>query len=361
MNWQSEEKKIRIQDNEVKKENALSRRSFLKVGSLGALGLAVANLLPGRWQSEARANGGHENNTAASDSAKGSHSMSSKKNPTVMKHGYDPMKFLTHFDYGKISKLPNGQTLREYEIIAEDKEIEVAAGVFYPAWTFNGAVPGPTIRCTEGDRVKIRFINNGSHAHTIHFHGIHPANMDGALEIVPPNGGTYTYEFDAVPFGIHVYHCHVFPFKQHIAKGLFGTFIIDPKTPRSPAKEMVMVMNGFDTNFDGENEFYTVNGVANYYMDYPIKLKVGEPVRIYLSNMTEFDLINSFHLHGEMFRYYPTGTNLEQFELTDTVMLAQGQRGIVEFAYTFPGPFMFHAHVSEFTELGWIGEFEVEK
>lgn len=357
----SQHKETKTVENEVKEKKSFSRRSFLKVGSVGALALTVTSLLPERWQGQVNANRGDENKTASTNHGKNGHVMGAKKNPAVMSHGYDPMKFLTHFDYGKVSKLPNGQTLREYKLVAEDKEIEVAPGVFYPAWVFNGAAPGPTIRCTEGDRVKIHFINNGSHAHTIHFHGVHPANMDGTFEIVPPNGGIFTYEFDAFPFGIHNYHCHVFPFKNHIAKGLYGTFIIDPKTPRPPAKEMVMVMNGFDTNFDGGNEFYTVNGVAFYYNDYPIKVKIGEPLRIYLSNMTEFDLINSFHLHGEVFRYYPTGTNLEQFELTDTVMQAQGQRGIVELAFTFPGKYMFHAHVSEFTELGWTGFFEVEK
>ncbi|MDQ6422945.1 multicopper oxidase domain-containing protein [Paenibacillus sp. LHD-117] len=355
------QKASQILNNSVIEKKNLSRRAFLKVGSLGAIGFALANLLPGSLQSKVNAEEVQGSKTSSSGHGHGGHMMSTKKNPTVMKHGHDPMKFLTHFDYGKESKLPNGQTLREYTIVAEDKEIEVAPGVFFPAWTYNGAVPGPTIRCTEGDRVKIRFINNGSHAHTIHFHGIHPANMDGSFEIVPPGGGTFTYEFDALPFGLHVYHCHTIPFTKHIAKGLYGTFIIDPKTPRPPAKEMVMVMNGYDTNFDGGNEFYTVNGVAFYYNDYPIKVKVGEKLRIYLSNMTEFDLINSFHLHGDMFRYYPTGTNLEQFELTDTIMQAQGQRGIIEFSFTHPGPFMFHAHVNEFTELGWLGLFEVEK
>ena len=68
-----------------------------------------------------------------------------------------------------------------------------------------------------------------------------------------------------------------------------------------------MVMNGFDTDGDGENNFYTVNGKAFYYAKYPIRVRRSETVRIYLANLTEFDLINSFHLHGDFFRYYPTG------------------------------------------------------
>lgn len=272
--------------------------------------------------------------------------------------GMNPTEFLTAFDYGKISILPDGTTLREYEIASIDREIEVAHGVRYPAWTYNGQVPGPTLRATEGDLIRIRFRNEGSHAHTIHFHGFHPAKMDGVFEYVP-TGGTYTYEFTAEPFGLHLYHCHVMPVKKHIEKGLYGTFIVDPKTPRQPAKELVMVMNGYDVNYDGENEFYTVNGFANYYMENPIKLKVNQLVRVYLVNITEFDLINSMHTHATFFKLFRTGTRLDEYEYTDTVILGQGERAILEFSYKFPGRYMFHAHQSEFAELGWNGIFEV--
>ena len=131
--------------------------------------------------------------------------------------------------------------------------------------------------------------------------------MDGVFEIVEP-GGRFTYEFEARPAGMHLYHCHSTPLKKHIHKGLYGAFIIDPKEPRPPAQELVMVMNGFDTDADGENNFYTVNGRSFYYASYPIRVKRSELVRIYLANLTEFDLVNSFHLHADFFRYQPTGT-----------------------------------------------------
>ena len=139
---------------------------------------------------------------------------------------------------------------------------------------------------------------------------------------------------------MQLYHCHATPLKKHIHKGLYGAFIIDPKEPRPPAQELVMVMNGFDTDGDGENNFYTVNGRTFYYARYPIRVKRSEPVRIYLANLTEFDLINSFHLHADFFRYYPTGTS-DQFEYTDTVMQCQGQRGIIEIEFPHTG----HVHV----------------
>jgi FtsP/CotA-like multicopper oxidase with cupredoxin domain len=277
-------------------------------------------------------------------------------------NGFDPHAILRDFDEGKTRRLASGRVLREWELYAVDKEIEIAPGVRFAAWTYNERIPGPTLRAKEGERLRITFVNGSAHPHTIHFHGIHPAEMDGvpglgAGEIAP--GGRAVYEFDALPAGLHLYHCHVRPLAEHIAKGLYGAFIIDPADGREEADEMVMVMNGFDTNFDRANELYAANTIGFAYMDQPIMVKKDELIRVYLVNVLEYDLINSFHLHGNLFHYFPTGTGREPAELTDTVMLCQGQRGILEWRFPYPGKYMFHAHQSEFTELGWQGFFEV--
>lgn len=292
----------------------------------------------------------------------------------------DPDLFLTHFDWGKVTKdLGDGKKRREYTFLSVDKEIEIAPGLFFPAWAYtsetphdqdgneipgpggiNGHVPGPTIRCREGDEIYIKFINQNNHPHTIHFHGFHSAEMDGSMkhQFVFQNE-TFEYEFMAEPFGLHLYHCHSVPLKRHIHKGLYGTYIIDPKEGREPARELVMVMNGFDTNFDGDNEIYAVNSVANHHMRYPIKVKKDELVRVYLVNTTEFDPINSFHLHANFFYENRTGTSMKAEYFTDTVMFCQGERSILEMRFPKTGLYMFHAHQSEFAELGWMGNFEV--
>jgi FtsP/CotA-like multicopper oxidase with cupredoxin domain len=279
------------------------------------------------------------------------------------RNGFDPHAILTDFDGGRTRRLPGGRLLREWTLAAVDKEIEVAPGVGYAAWAYNGRVPGPTLRATEGDLMRVRFVNGSSHPHTIHFHGIHPSAVDGTPGTGPgghvPPGGEFTYEFEAGPFGLHLYHCHTFPLAEHIAKGLYGAFVCDPKEGRPEARELLMVQNGFDTNFDGANEVYAVNTVAFAYMEEPIRVRRGELVRIYLVNALEFDPLNSFHLHANFFHYYPTGTSLSPSELTDTIAQAQGQRGILEVRFPYTGRYMFHAHKSEFAELGWAGLFEV--
>jgi manganese oxidase len=335
------------------------------------------------------------------------------------------IEYLTHFNCGRVSQTTAADgsktTLREFTIIVrENQQIPISdEGHFLDAWTFNGTVPGPTIRMTEGDLVRITVINdkNNEHAHTMHMHSIHKSEMDGVQSNAIMPGDSFTYEFIAQPFGVYPYHCHIDPIADHINRGLYGALIIDPKTPRPQMPEMVMMLNGYDLDYDQEgmttirppengtsntttttaavvpissssdddddddaaapsleekegeeeeeerdNEIYTANGKAFDYMNHPVQLKVGQKYRIYVVNMLEFDLVNSFHMHGAMFDYYPAGTSMtpqEDSSLHDVLVLGQGDRGIMEIEYKYPGKYMFHAHVTEFTDLGWMGFFNV--
>jgi FtsP/CotA-like multicopper oxidase with cupredoxin domain len=342
----------------------ISRRKLLAGGSVAAAAPALHALVPHSrvhtaLGAEPSHNGAHNGASSAAHRGAGHIGAVGTVDPRV--NGFDPHEILRDFDRGTVHR-EGGRTVREWEIVAEEKEIEVAPGVKYAAWTYNGRVPGPTLRAREGERLRVRFVNGSGHPHTMHFHGIHRAEQDGVPGVGDGNiepGGSTVYEFDAEPFGLHLYHCHSTPLADHIAKGLYGTFIIDPKDGRPEADELVMVLNGFDTNFDRSNEIYAVNTVAFAYMEKPIRVKRDELVRIFLVNVLEFDLMNSFHLHANFFHHFPTGTSLEPTELTDTIIQGQGQRSILELRFPYTGKYMFHAHVSEFAELGWMGFFEV--
>ena len=373
-----------------------------------------------------------------------------------------PVEYLTHFNCGHVSKDESGRTVRQFTLIVEENQkIPISyEGHILDAWTFNGTIPGPTIRVTEGDLVRIRVINSNenSNPHSLHTHSIHYAKNDGVSMGGYPGGAispgrSYTYEFIAQPYGVYPYHCHVDPIADHINRGLYGMMIIDPKEPRPQMSEMAMLLNGYDLDLDLEgptkippaalfqaieqddnegsnmtdgalsnetstdanmtdgalsnetstdanmtdgalsnetsmdanmqhadeednggedevteeddggvdrtNEIYTVNGKAFDFMMNPIVLQTGKPYRIYVVNMLEFDLVNSFHLHGAMFDYYTAGTDETADYSTDIVTLSQGDRGIMEFTYAYPGTYMFHAHQTEFTDLGWMGLFDV--
>jgi FtsP/CotA-like multicopper oxidase with cupredoxin domain len=357
------------------------------------------------------------------------------------------VEYLTHFNCGHVSKDESGRTVRQFTLIVEENQkIPISyEGHILDAWTFNGTIPGPTIRVTEGDLVRIRVINSNenSNPHSLHTHSIHYAKNDGVSMGGYPGGAispgrSYTYEFIAQPYGVYPYHCHVDPIADHINRGLYGMMIIDPIEPRPQMSEMAMLLNGYDLDLDLEgptkippaalfqaieqddnegpnmtdgalsnetstdanmtdgalsnetstdanmqhadeednggedevteeddggvdriNEIYTVNGKAFDFMMNPIVLQTGKPYRIYVVNMLEFDLVNSFHLHGAMFDYYTAGTDETADYSTDIVTLSQGDRGIMEFTYAYPGTYMFHAHQTEFTDLGWMGLFDV--
>ncbi|MEI2301393.1 multicopper oxidase domain-containing protein [Ensifer sp. MJa1] len=361
----------------------LRRRSLLMGGLAAAGGTAICT--SGALGQQQAAHGSHAAQTGAGASAP----MSSMGHGAMMTvgdvdstaNGFDPTEMLTDWETGTVSTLPDGRTLRTFEMTAEDRDIEIAPGISFPAWTYNGRVPGPALRAKEGERLRIVFRNYASHPHSIHFHGIHAARMDGVpgAGMVDP-GEEFVYEFDAKPFGCHLYHCHAMPLRRHLHKGMYGAFVIDPDPKRHPDhadvarsrllgtpenagwQEMVMVMNAFDTNFDAENEVYAVNTVAHAFMKKPIKIARGKPVRIYLVNVIEFDPINSFHLHANFFDYYDQGTTLTPtLRTVDLITQCQAQRGILEFTFAEhePGLYMFHPHQTEFTELGWVGMFDV--
>ncbi|MDT8304611.1 MAG: multicopper oxidase domain-containing protein [Anaerolineae bacterium] len=372
-------------------KKGVSRRDFLKIGSVGVAGLAgVAGL---RAVAPATPTSAENRQTHGGDE----HAAMTVGQVDHERNGFYPLELLYDFDYGTPGE-EAGRAVREWNIVATDREIEIAPGLFFPGWVYGsptsaaslragriiGQVPGPTLRCVEGERLRVHFTNAGTHPHTLHFHGIHSAQMDGVPGVgrgmIDP-GGTFTYEFEARPFGCHLYHCHAIPLKRHIHKGLYGAFIVDPdperqegaaqETARSrnhrypeneAVNEMVIVMNAFDTNFDGENEVYAANTIAFGYVNEPIQVRRDQLQRLYLINMTEFDPINSLHIHGNFFDYYDHGTTLEPtLRTVDTVMQCQAQRGIVEFSFGGfePGLYMFHAHQSEFAELGWMSFFEV--
>lgn len=371
-------------DNPVK-QDLLRRRSLLMGGLAAAGGTAIC--AGAALAQQAAHGGGHQ--MAAQTSGDMSAPMSEMGHGAMMTvgdvdstaNGFDPTDMLTDWDTGTVSELPDGRTLRTFEITAQDRDIQIAPGITFPAWTYNGRVPGPALRAKEGERLRIVFRNHASHPHSIHFHGIHAARMDGVpgAGMVDP-GDEFTYEFDAKPFGCHLYHCHAMPLRRHIHKGMYGAFVIDPDPERHPDhvdvarsrllgtpenagwQELVMVMNAFDTNFDSENEFYAVNTVAHAFMKRPIRIVKGKPVRIYLVNVIEFDPINSFHLHANFFDYYDQGTTLTPtLKTVDLITQCQAQRGILEFTFAEhePGLYMFHPHQTEFTELGWVGMFDV--
>src|SRR5688500_8630807 len=149
----------------------ISRRRLLRGGAIAATSVPILHeLIPhqGLHGSEAAAKTGH----GQEHSGPGGHSgFQPGRRVDHSANGFNPTEVLRDFDWGKTRRLPGGRTLREWTLVAQDKEIEVAPGVKFAAWAYNGRVPGPTLRCREGELLRVEFINASAHPHTIHFHG----------------------------------------------------------------------------------------------------------------------------------------------------------------------------------------------
>lgn len=317
-----------------------SRRHFLKLGlagvGVGASAIAFQRLMPGRKQTVLVPPFPSE--------------------PATVGNNINPMAILRDFDYGTV-KRENGRTIREFRLIAGNSTIQLNSAVTFNTWNVNGRVPGPTLRAKEGDRIRVLFLNQGGHSHSLHFHGVHRSEMDGVRPV--RHGSATIYEFDAEPFGVHLYHCHIEPVTRHIGKGLYGMFIVDPPKPRPPADEMVMIMAGYDVNDDNRNELYAFNGLPDYYMMNPIPIYKNQLIRLYVLNMIEYDIAATFHLHANMFQVYRTGRTLTPSEETDVITMGTAERHILEFSFRYPGKYMFHPHQDAIAEKGCMGEFEV--
>jgi FtsP/CotA-like multicopper oxidase with cupredoxin domain len=243
---------------------------------------------------------------------------------------------------------------------------EYSPGLFADAYAYNGVVPGPEIRVTEGDQVRVVLTNNLAESTAIHFHGLLiPNAMDGVPFITQPPikpGETFTYEFAAREgnAGSHMYHSHHNAAEQ-VTKGLLGAFIIEPKDPstRPPFdREYTLIVN------DGPIGGFTLNG-KGFPATQPVVAKKGE--RVLIRFMNEGLMIHPMHLHGmPMTIIAHDGWLAAQPYQLDTVNIAPGQRieAIVE--ATEVGGWAFHCHILSHAEsphgmFGMVTVFVVEE
>ena len=343
-------------------ESGVSRRDLLKKAGLGGAALLGGSLLGASVRDEARA--AAETDLYRAEAGHGDHGARTAVGEDVLSaiygHGVGPPRGIDpgSLDRHTFPPEPDGQpagAVRELEFWVEERLIEVAHEVFVEAWTYNGTVPAPIVRATEGDTLRIHFENRTGHPHSLHFHGAHRPEMDGWEPI--PAGGATVYEIEAGPPGVHPYHCHTAPLAEHIARGLYGMMIVDPAGGRPPAQEVALLLAGFSNEEVGRNGVVAWNGVAGFYDDNPIKVAKEEPVRAYIVNMLEYEPLASFHLHAETFDVYPAGIGERPAFRDDTIALAQGQRAIVEFTLPVYGRYMFHPHQHWLADKGAMGWF----
>ncbi len=268
--------------------------------------------------------------------------------------------------------------------------VPVAPGVKMRAWTFNGTVPGPVVRATEGDTIEVTLENadmGGGSKGTKHGgHGGHRAahagmwhSIDFHAALVAPNvaftsvapGKTHTFSFVAQNPGVYVYHCGTAPMLEHIGMGMYGMIIIDPAEGRPPAREITLVQSEFYGKVKNRRlhssykamqtqrpRFVAFNGHSQRYFRHPIKVPVGQPVRIYVVDAGP-TLGSSFHVVGSIFDSYQHDGNPDDvLHNVSTQFIPPGGAAVFELTFPEAGTYPFVSHAMRDMDLGAMGRFE---
>ena len=260
-----------------------------------------------------------------------------------------------------------------------EKTMTMEDGVEYHYWTFNGDVPGQMIRVREGDTVEVEFSNNPSSTvpHNVDFHAATGPGGGAEATFTAP-GHTSTFSFKALQAGLYIYHCAVAPVGMHIANGMYGLILVEPKEGLPKVdKEFYIVQGDFYTKgkkgaqglqpFDMDKaiaeqpEYVVFNGhVGAIAGDNALKAKAGETVRMYVGNGGP-NLVSSFHVIGEIFdKVYVEGGKLINENVQSTLIPAGGA-AIIEFKADIPGSYTVvdHSLFRAFNK-GALGQLKVE-
>lgn len=255
-----------------------------------------------------------------------------------------------------------------------DRDITVAEGFVVKAWTFGGSVPGPTIRVHLGDTVHVHLTNQTAMNHSIDFHASQTAWNRQMVDIKP--GETFTYTFEADYAGVWMYHCGTAPTLHHIANGMFGMVIVEPKGGYAKVdKEVALVQSEWYLGAQGEPADYTkaaagapspdfvvFNGVAAQYKDNPIEVPTKGRVRVFILDAGP-NIDSSFHVVGTIFdTVTKEGVQLLPGNAggwgSQAVDLSPAQAAIIEFSPQEDGLYPLVTHAFNFVGRGAIGLFK---
>ena len=272
---------------------------------------------------------------------------------------------------------PARSTSHLHKIRFEMKEahIQVTPQVTYAAWSFEGRVPGPVLRVTQGDTVDFTLVNKTMMAHSMDFHAAEVAPSRVYTNVMPND--SLHYRWVAQVPGVFMYHCGTAPVAMHIANGMYGALIVDPVRPRPAAHEIVLVQSEFyemagagkDSAVMGLDwpkllslapDQVVFNGRASQYATHPITVKAGELVRLYVVDAGP-NRASSFHVVGAIFdRVFEDARATPTLEGVQTVQVPVGGGAIFEVRLTEPGNYPFVSHAFADATKGAVGILKAE-
>ena len=256
----------------------------------------------------------------------------------------------------------------------KDMVVEIAPGVKYNTWAFDGhGAPGPILHVRQGQTVQMTLTNGGTIPHSIDFHAARIAPNHAFTDVAP--GKSFTFRFQANDPGVFMYHCGTKPVLAHIANGMYGALVVDPATPLPHAdKEYVLVASERYLNGDGVStpasldmskarammpDWTTFNGYANQYVTHPLTAKPGQTVRLYVVAAGP-TLDTNFHVVGTIFdRAWVNGDMTHHQSGVQTVAVPAGGGAVFDVKIDDEGLYPFVSHAFAHVDLGQVGLLRV--
>jgi nitrite reductase (NO-forming) len=266
--------------------------------------------------------------------------------------------------------------LAKFKLVLTDRTVEVAPGIKYSAWAWEGGAPGPVIHVQQGQTVQITLTNNGAIPHSIDFHAARIAPNVAFRDVMP--GKSFTFKFTANDAGVYMYHCGTKPVLMHIANGMYGAIVVEPKPGVLPAADKNYVLVASEWYMDGDGieapaefnmtkaharqpDWMTFNGYAGQYVTHPLTAKPGELVRFWVVDAGP-SLDTDFHVVGTIFNtVYPFGDMEPAHVLhgVQTVTVPAGGGGVFDVQIDDPGLYPFVSHAFAAVDEGQVGLLKV--
>jgi nitrite reductase (NO-forming) len=251
--------------------------------------------------------------------------------------------------------------------------VSIAPGIKYDAWTFGSTVPGPAIHVREGQLVKVTLHNTSPMPHSVDFHAAQIAPNVAFSDVLP--GKSKTFSFRATAPGVYMYHCGTAPAFMHIANGMYGAIVVEPKNMPAADKEYVLVSSEFYLDKPGDTgaasldmtkalhmtpDWVTWNGYAGQYKTHPLTAEPGQTVRFWVVDAGP-SLNTEFHVVGTVLARAWVNADLVDAPQHDiqTAVVPAGGGGVFDVKIDQPGLYPFVSHSFASVQMGEVGLLNV--
>jgi nitrite reductase (NO-forming) len=261
-------------------------------------------------------------------------------------------------------------------MVLKDVTIDIAPGIKYAAWGFEGGAPGPVVHARQGQTVEMTLTNDGAIPHSIDFHAARIAPNEAFVDVMP--GKSFTFRFKASDPGVFMYHCGTKPVLMHIANGMYGAIVVEPPAGvlAHADREYVLVASEWYLSSDGLDkpaqfnmakahvrmpDWMTFNGYAGQYVTHPLTADPGQLVRFWVVDAGP-SIDTDFHIVGTILNTaYPFGSMraADALHNVQTVTVPAGGGGVFDVRIDKPGLYPFVSHAFAAVDTGQVGLLNV--